>query len=122
NALWNGDYPILFGACEVVNPASLKWLLKHGADPNCPKLGQGTTALDYLIGTYTRSPDLREGLELLVGAGCATKYNVACFLDVLRGRLDRVAEQLDAAPDLVHRRLGQADPAAHLESMLRCTS
>jgi len=104
NALWNGHYPILFGACEVVDPASLKWLLEHGADPNCPKLGQRTTAIDYLIGTYTRSPDLRECLELLLGAGGTTKYNVPCFLDLLRGRLDRVAEQLDAAPDLVHRR------------------
>jgi len=102
NALWNGHYPIIFGACEVVDPASLKWLLEHGADPNCPKLGQRTTALDYLIGTYTRSPDLRECVELLVGAGGATKYNVPCFLDLLQGRLDRVAEELDAAPDLVH--------------------
>jgi hypothetical protein len=24
NALWNGHYPIIFGACEVVDPASLK--------------------------------------------------------------------------------------------------
>jgi hypothetical protein len=109
NALWNGHYPILFGACEVVDPASLKWLLEHGADPNCPKLGQRTTALDYLIGTYTRSPDLRECVELLVGAGGATKYEVPCFLDLLRGRLDRVAEQLDAAPDLVHRRFQELD-------------
>ena len=109
NALWNGHYPILFGACEVVDPASLKWLLEHGADPNCPKLGQRTTAIDYLIGSYTRSPDLRECLELLVGAGGTTKYNVPCFLDLLRGRLDRVAEQLDAAPDLVHRRFQELD-------------
>jgi ankyrin repeat protein len=109
NALWNGHYPILFGACEVVDPASLKWLLEHGADPNCPKLGQRTTALDYLIGTYTRSSDLRECLELLVGAGGATKYNLPCFRDLLRGRLDRVAEQLDAAPDLVHRRFQELD-------------
>ena len=109
NALWNGHYPILFGACEVVDPASLKWLLEHGADPNCPKFGQRTTALDYLIGTYIRSADLRECLELLVGAGGATKYKVPCFLDLLRGRLDRVAEQLDAAPDLVHRRFQELD-------------
>lgn len=32
-----------------------------------------------------------------------------CFLDLLRGRLDRVAEQLDAAPDLVHRRFQELD-------------
>jgi ankyrin repeat protein len=52
---------------------------------------------------------LRECLELLVGAGGTTKYNVPCFLDLLRGRLDRVAEQLDAAPDLVHRRFQELD-------------
>jgi hypothetical protein len=109
NALWNGHYPILFGACEVVDPASLKWLLEHGADPNCPKLGQRTTAIDYLIGSYTRSPDLRECLELLVGAGGTTKYNVPCFLDLLRGRIDRVAEHLVAAPHHVHRRFQELE-------------
>jgi Ankyrin repeats (3 copies)/Ankyrin repeat len=109
NALWNGRYPILFGACEVVDPPSLKWLLEHGADPNCPRLGQPTTAIDYLIGTYTRSPDLRECLELLIGAGGTTKYNMPCFLDLLRGRLARVAEQLDQVPDLVHRRFQELD-------------
>jgi hypothetical protein len=97
NALWNGHYPILFGACEVVDPASLKWLLQHGADSNCPKLGQ-RTALDCLIGTYTRSPDLRSCIELLLDAGGVTKYEVPCVLDLLRGRLDRVAAQSDASP------------------------
>src|SRR2546423_7010729 len=35
NAQWNRDFPILFAPCESVNPASLQWLLEHGADPNC---------------------------------------------------------------------------------------
>jgi hypothetical protein len=109
NALWNGNYPILFGACEVVDPVSVKWLLEHGADPNCPRLSPRTTALDYLIATYLRSPDLRECVELLIEAGGVTKYNVPCFLDLLLGRLDRVDEQLDTKPDLVHRRLEELD-------------
>src|SRR5260221_9480699 len=44
NAEWNGDFPILFAACETVNPVTLKWLLAHGANPNCPKPGRGVTA------------------------------------------------------------------------------
>ncbi len=108
NALWNGHYPILFGACEVVDAASLKWLLQHGADPNCPKLDQ-RTALDYLIGTYTRSPDFRICIELLLDAGGVTKYDVPCLLDLLRSRLERVAKQLDTAPTLVHRRFSELD-------------
>lgn len=34
NAEWNGNFPILFAACECVNPVSLRWLLEHGANPN----------------------------------------------------------------------------------------
>jgi len=34
NAAWHGDYPILFAACETLNPITLCWLLEHGADPN----------------------------------------------------------------------------------------
>src|SRR2546427_1276742 len=37
NAEWNGDFPIIFAACEAVDPVALKWLLDHGADPNCIK-------------------------------------------------------------------------------------
>ena len=54
NAEWNGDFPILFAACETVDPVALKWLLDHEADPNCSKPDRRATALDYLIGTYTR--------------------------------------------------------------------
>ncbi|MBV8866007.1 MAG: hypothetical protein JO210_11480, partial [Acidobacteriaceae bacterium] len=35
NAEWNGDFPIIFAPCETVDPIALKWLLQHGADPNC---------------------------------------------------------------------------------------
>jgi len=108
NALWDGHYPILFGPCEVINPPSLKWLLEHGADPNCSKLGK-RTALDYLIGSYTRSSDLPGCVQLLLDAGGVTKYDVPCLLDLLRGRIERVAEQLDAVPTLVDRRFPELD-------------
>lgn len=58
NAEWNGDYPILFAPCESVDPVAMRWLLDQGADPNVPKPGRRVTALDYLIGSYVRSPEL----------------------------------------------------------------
>lgn len=109
NALWNGDFPILFAACETVDPVSLKWLLDHGADPNCSNLGRQTTALDYLIGTYLRSPELGDCIEILTCAGGVTRYNVPGMLDILRGRIDRLAEHLDRDPALVHRRFPELD-------------
>jgi hypothetical protein len=109
NAMWGGNFPIIFAACEVVDPVALKWLLDHGADPNCPRLRPRRTALDYLVGTYVRSPQFRRCIELLIEAGGVTRYDVACVLDLLRGRLDRVREQLDADPLLVHRRFPELD-------------
>jgi ankyrin repeat protein len=109
NAEWNGDFPILFAACEAVNPVSLKWLLDHGADPNCPKPDRQTTALDYLIGTYPRSPELGDCIDLLLHAGGVTRYDVPGVLDMLRGRLDRLAEHLNADPALIHRRSPELD-------------
>src|SRR4051795_7680053 len=35
NALWHGHFPILFAPCESMDPVALKWLLDHGANPNC---------------------------------------------------------------------------------------
>jgi hypothetical protein len=35
NALWNGNFPIIFAPCESVDPAAIKWVLEHGANPNC---------------------------------------------------------------------------------------
>src|SRR5689334_15181401 len=57
NADWNGDFPILFAPCESMNPNSIRWLLEHGAEPNRLGTAERVTALDYLIGTYARSPE-----------------------------------------------------------------
>src|SRR5918993_4833538 len=35
NALWHGRFPIIFAACESLDPGALRWLLDHGANPNC---------------------------------------------------------------------------------------
>src|SRR5229473_6242892 len=111
NALWNGYYPIIFAPCETVERAPIKWLLEHGADPNCAKPGRKYpgTALDYVIGTYGRSNQLSACIDILLEAGGITRHNVPPVLDLLRGRLDHLAEQLDTDPALVHRRFPELD-------------
>ena len=111
NAEWNGDFPIIFAPCEAVDPVALKWLLDHGANPNCGQAAAAPdTALDYVIGTYARSPErLSACIDLLLDAGGTTRYNAPGVLEVLRGQLDRLAEQLDADPQLVHRRFPELD-------------
>jgi len=111
NALWNGYYPILFAPCETVEPASLKWLLEHGANPNCtdPRGKYPGTALDFVIGTYGRSEELGLCMDILVEAGGVTKYKIPAVLNLLRGRVDLLAENLDAEPALLHRRFPEFD-------------
>jgi ankyrin repeat protein len=86
-------------------------LLDHGANPNCARSDRKYpgTALDYVIGTYGRSPELGECMDILVDAGGVTKYNVPPVLDLLRGRLDLLAKHLDADRALVHRRFPELD-------------
>jgi len=111
NAEWNGYYPIIFGACEAVDAASLKWLLDHGANPNCDRAGRkyAGTALDQVIASYWRSPELSKCIDILLDAGGVTKYDVPSVLELLRGQLDRLAERLDTDPALVHRRFPELD-------------
>jgi ankyrin repeat protein len=110
NAEWHGDYPIIFASCEAVNPEGLKWLLDQGANPNCANARGRGTALDYVIGTYGRSPDrLSACIDVLLEAGGTTKYDAPGVLAVLRRQLDRLAEQLDADSTLVHRRFPELD-------------
>ena len=111
NALWSGHFPIIFSPCESLEPAALKWLLDHGADPNCdrPDRKHVGTALDYVIGTYERSPRLPECIDMLLSAGGVTCYDVPAILDLLRGRLDLLAEHIARDPPLLHRRFPQLD-------------
>src|SRR5439155_3728688 len=108
NAQWRGDFPIIFASCEAVDPGALKWLLHHGANPNCH--ARGGTALDYVIGSYARSPErLSACIDLLVAAGGTTRYNSPGVLEVLSGEIDRLAKAIDADPQLVHRRFPELD-------------
>jgi ankyrin repeat protein len=106
NARWHGDFPIVFAPCESLSPEALRWLLAHGADPNPPS----GPALDYAIGTYARAPRrLSACIDLLLDAGGITRYNVPALLALLRGRLDDLAAELVAEPELVGRRFPELD-------------
>lgn len=111
NAEWNGYFPIIFAPCETLEPIALKWLLDHGAKPNCGRSDRRYpgTALDFVIRTYSRSANLGACIDLLLDAGAITEYDMPWLLDLLRGRLDRLAEHLDADHALVHRRFTQLD-------------
>jgi len=68
------------------------------------------TALDYLIGTYVRSPQrLSACIGILLDAGGVTKYKAPGVLEILRGLRDGLAEQLDADPALVSQRSSELD-------------
>jgi ankyrin repeat protein len=111
NAEWNGYFPIIFAPCETVQPVAIHWLLEHGANPNAAREGRKYpgTALDYVIGTYGRSPQLGECMDILVEAGGTTKYNNPPVLDLLRSRLDLLAKHLELDPTLVKRRFPELD-------------
>jgi len=117
NALWHGQFPIIFAACESIDPAALKWLVAHGANPNCrdheyEKSGHPhqRTALDYLIAGYARSLErLSACVEVLLDAGGKTRYNTPAMLAVLRNRLDHLGEVIDSDPALVNKRFPELD-------------
>jgi len=111
NALWGGHFPIIFSPCETLQPLTLKWLLDHGGDPNCndPNRRDPGTALDYVIGTYARSPRLGECIDILLDGGGVTRYDIPVVLALLRSRLDRLTAYLDGDPGFVHRRFPELD-------------
>jgi len=117
NAFWHGHFPILFAPCESMDPVALKWLLDHGANPNCRDPRQSVmgnrfpgTALDYLIASYARSAErLSACIDILINAGGETTYDAPPVLYLLRGQLDKLAELIDADPALVNKRFPELD-------------
>src|SRR5215472_9259048 len=109
NAAWSGRFPIIFAPCETVDARALRWLLDHGADPMCGGRPEPGTALDYVIGTYSRSDQLAECIDMLLAAGCATRRGTPAVLEILRGRTDRLAWLLESDRGLVDRRFPELD-------------
>ena len=103
NAEWGGYFPILFAPCETVQPKAIRWLLEHGANPNCAREGRKypVNALDYVIGTYSRSEQLTECIDVLIAAGAVSKMDNPPVLALLRNRLDDLDGMLKVEPDLV---------------------
>lgn len=120
NAVWNGTFPIVFAPCETLDPVALAWLLDHGANPNCadPTREFAGTALDYVLGTYVRSPQLSACIDLLLAAGATTMYNVPAVLSLLRGQMDQFREAITADPSLITQRFPTLDFGASGGRML----
>jgi ankyrin repeat protein len=111
NAEWNGYFPIIFAPWETLEPGALKWLLDHGANPNCGKAGRKypDSALDYVIGTYSRSANLGACIDILLESGCLSRRNMPVVLDLLRGRMDLLARHLDGDPMLIQKKFLELD-------------
>lgn len=117
NARWHGHFPVIFAPCESLDPAALKWLLDHGADPNCRDHGYEIsghsypgTALDYVVASYARSaPRLAASVDMLLDAGGKTKYAAPAVLSLLRGRIEDLSRLIDDDPSLVNRRFAELD-------------
>ncbi len=120
NSWWGGHFPIIFAPCESVDAQALRWLLVHGADPMCGGRHVDGTALDYVIGTYARSAQLGECIEMLQAAGCTTRCGEPAVLAVLSGRTDRLVELLEQDSALARRRFPDLDfgTTAHRRLML----
>lgn len=116
NARYAGRFPIVFAPCETLSPRALAWLLERGADPNPADAER--TALDYVIGTYSRSERLARCIGIVIDAGSRTRYSVPAVLEILRGRTDRLAALLDAEPSLVEHRFANLDIGATAERSL----
>ena len=111
NAEWNGYFPIIFAPCETVDAVALRWLLQHGANPNCARAGRKypVNALDYVIGTYSRSPQLAECIDALLQAGATSKLANPPVLALLRNHLEELAAMIDAEPALLTRQFPELE-------------
>jgi hypothetical protein len=107
NALWNGSYPIICAPCETLAPGALRWLLRHGADPEVVAREYGGP-IKMLVCTYARNAKGRNAcLEALADAGFDLPDTPAMALH--RGRIDLLDAQLDRDPSLLERRFQETE-------------
>lgn len=108
NAVWDGHFPIIFAPCETLAPGSLRWLLDHGADPY-REGWKRESALDYVIGTYSRSERQSQCIDILLETGCPSRRNLPSVLALMRNRMDEFRGHLEADPSIVYRRFNELD-------------
>ena len=109
-------FPHHLAPCESLDPAASNGC-DRGANPNCRDPRQSAaghpypgTALDYLVASYARSPQrLSACIDILLDAGGETNNDNPAVLQLLRGRLDSLAERIDADPALVNKRFPELD-------------
>lgn len=107
NARWNGNYPILCGACECLAGESLRWLIAHCADMNVESDNYGT-CVEMLISTYSRGPQGKHAcLEVFAEAGFA--FPDTAPMAIHRGRIDLLDSRLEQEPSLLKRRFAESE-------------
>lgn len=88
------------GGPELWNEAS--WKANGNPHPG--------TALDYVLGTYVRNPEVLSAcIEILLRFGGKSKHEFPAVLAIVRGRIAELAELLDKYPDLLHQRFSGLD-------------
>lgn len=102
--------PIVFGACECLQPLALQYLMEAGADvafaPGVGKYG-GECPLSVALGTYVRGRNARKHqvIDILLGHGAYLPPEVSApILAIHRGSAKELGGLLDADPALVFRR------------------
>ena len=88
-----------FGPCEALEPGGVRFMLELGADPNAV-WENGGTPLDMALCTYSHR-GRHDCVEALVQGG--VDYEDGPEMDLHRGRLDLLAQRLDADPSLLQR-------------------
>ncbi len=101
--VYNWGALILYPA-ECLAPSVLKFLLEKGADPNrvYPEGSCQMTAFEMVLGTYGRSPQQAECLNILIEHGA--KFQDGPEMDIFRDRLDELRARIQKQPELLKQR------------------
>ncbi len=118
NAWWDGHYPIIFAACETLQPQALRWLIDQGADFNVVDR-DGGNCVRMLVGTYWRNPTGKHAcLEVFAEAGYP--FPDTAPMAIHRGRLDLLEACLKRDPLAIHRQMTIPELFPIAEDALHC--